>query len=136
MRRAATAAAIALTTALAAPLPSHAYYDADSPACARVRAVARQVGWPVRELKEVGRIAARESLCSNSAINFADPFGGSHCALQLNGSNRRFLINAGVIKSDMAELRGSLRTCLRGGLELWKRHGWIPWRGASTTPTS
>lgn len=136
MRRAALAAATALTITLAAPLSTHAYYDATSPACDRVRAAARRVGWPVRELPEVARIAARESLCSNSAWNRADPYTGSYCVLQLNGSNRRFLIERRVIKTDMQELRASLRTCLRGGLELWKRHGWTPWRGSSTTPAS
>ena len=122
--------------AASAPNAASAYYDADSPACARLRAVARQVGWPVPELRELSRIAARESLCSNSAWNRADPYTGSYCALQLNGSNKRFLIDRRVIKNDMHELRANLRTCLRGGLELWKRHGWVPWRGQSNTPTS
>lgn len=136
MSRRLWAALTACLIAVSAPNAASAYYDADSPACARVRRVARQVGWPVRELREVSRIAARESLCSNSAWNRADPYTGSYCALQLNGSNKRFLINQRVIRSDMQELRASLTKCLRGGLELWKRHGWVPWRGQSNTPTS
>lgn len=135
MRRAALAAATALTITLAAPLPTRAYYDSTDPACVRLRAVARRVGWPVRELPELARIAARESHCL-PAVNLADPWGGSFCELQLNGSNRRFLIERRVIKSDMRELLTSRATCLRGGLELWKRHGWTPWRGSSTTPAS
>lgn len=134
MRRAALAAATALTITLAAPLPTHAYHDATDPACVRLRAVARQVGWPVRELPEVARIAARESRC-RPAVNPRDPWGGSFCEMQLNGSNRRFLINVGVIKTDMRELLRSRHVCMRGALELWKRHGWAPWRGASNTPT-
>lgn len=136
MSRRLWAALTACLIAVSAPNAASAYYDADSSACATVRRVARQVGWPVRELREVGRIAARESLCSNSAWNRADPYTGSYCALQLNGANKRFLIDRRVIKADMQELRANLRTCLRGGLELWKRHGWVPWRGHSTTPTS
>lgn len=136
MNRRLWAALTASLIAVSAPNAASSYYDADSAACARLRAVARQVGWPVSELREVGRIAARESLCSNAAWNKADPYTGSYCALQLNGSNKRFLIDRRVIKTDMQELRANLRTCLRGGLELWKRHGWVPWRGQSNTPTS
>lgn len=134
MKRRLWAAMTACLIAATAPLPAHGYYDPTSPACARVRRVARQVGWPVRELREVGRISARESLCSNSAWNRRDPYTGSYCAMQLNGSLKRFLIDQRVIKTDMHELRASLRTCLRGGLALWKRHGWVPWRGQSNTP--
>lgn len=136
MSRRLWAALTACLIAVSAPNAASAYYDADSPACATVRRVARQVGWPVRELREVSRIAARESLCSNAAWNRNDPYTGSYCAMQLNGSNKRFLIDRRVIRADMQELRASLRTCLRGSLELWKRHGWIPWRGQSNTPTS
>lgn len=135
MRRAATAALTALTIALAVPQPAQGYYDPTDPACIRLRAVARRVGWPVRELPEVARIAARESRC-RPAHNPRDPFGGSWCEMQLNGSNRRFLISVGVIRSDMAELNRSSSRCLTGALELWKRHGWVPWRGRSNTPVS
>lgn len=136
MSRRLWAALTACLFAVSAPNAVSAYYDADTPACATVRRVARQVGWPVRELREVGRIAARESLCRNAAWNRADPFTGSYCVLQLNGSNKRFLIDRRVIRSDMHELRTSLGKCLLGGLELWKRHGWAPWRGQSNTPAS
>lgn len=133
MSRRLWAALTACLIAATAPQAANAYYDPDSPACAHVARVARQVGWPRRELPTVRRISARESLCSNAAWNKRDPWGGSHCAMQLNGSLKGFLVRERVIKTDMAELRGSLKTCLRGALKLWQRHGWVPWRGQSTT---
>jgi hypothetical protein len=107
------------------------YYDPDAKACHQLAKTALEIGWPRRELPTLRRIAARESLCNNTAYNGRDPYGGSYCALQLNGSNKRFLIAAGAIRSDMEELRALPSRCLRGALALWKRHGWKPWAGAS-----
>jgi len=123
---------IALMISLMPPAPTAArYYDPESRECRQLAKTAVAVGWPRRELATLKRIAARESLCSNIAYNGRDPYGGSYCALQLNGSNKRFLIAVGAIRSDMEELRASPTRCLKGALELWKRHGWKPWAGAS-----
>ena len=122
------AAMLTLTT----PTPAAArYYNPDSRECRNLARQAAAIGWPRRELATLRQIAGRESLCSNLAYNGRDPYGGSYCALQLNGSNKRFLIAVGAIRSDMEELRASPTRCLRGALELWKRHGWKPWAGAS-----
>lgn len=107
------------------------YYNPDSKECMQLGRLALEIGWPRREIPTVRRIAARESLCSNLAYNGRDPYGGSYCSMQLNGSNKRFLISVGAIRSDMQELRASPSRCLRGALALWKRHGWTPWAGAS-----
>ena len=107
------------------------YYNPDSKECKQLGRLALEVGWPRREIPTLQRIAARESLCRNTAYNGRDPWGGSYCAMQLNGSNKRFLIAAGAIRSSMEELRASPSRCLRGALALWKRHGWTPWNGSS-----
>lgn len=123
---------LALMISLMTPTPAAArYYDPNSRECRQLAKIAVAVGWPRRELATLKRIAARESLCRNTAYNGRDPWGGSFCALQLNGSNRRFLIAVGAIRSDMQELRASPSRCLKGALALWKRHGWKPWAGAS-----
>jgi len=121
-------------TVLMATPAAAKYYDPDAPECHRLARVAASVGWPDRELAAVRKVAARESLCSNKAINHRDPYGGSHCAMQINGSNRTFLIRQRIIRADMKELRDSTARCLKAALALWKRHGWRPWAGSSSAP--
>lgn len=110
------------------------YYNPDAKECHALAKQAHQLGWPRRELPTLRRIAARESLCSNLALNPRDPHGGSHCAMQINGSNRGFLQRERIIRKDIAELRASPTKCLKAALALWKRHGWRPWAGASSAP--
>lgn len=110
------------------------YYNPDAPECHRLAKTARSVGWPRRELPTLRRIAARESLCRNLALNSKDPWGGSYCAMQINGSNRGYLTRERIIRRDMEELRASPTKCLKAALALWKRHGWRPWAGASSAP--
>ena len=110
------------------------YYDPDAKECHTLAKTAAAVGWPRRELPELRRIAARESLCRNLAYNPRDPYGGSYCAMQINGSNRGFLVRERIIRGDMEELRASPTKCLKAALALWKRHGWRPWAGASSAP--
>ena len=110
------------------------YYDPDARECHTLAKTAVAVGWPRRELPELRRIAARESLCRNLALNPRDPYGGSYCAMQINGSNRGFLVRERIIRGDMEELRASPTKCLKAALALWKRHGWRPWAGASSAP--
>ena len=110
------------------------YYNPDAPECHRLAKTAAAVGWPRRELPELRRIAARESLCRNLALNSKDPWGGSYCAMQINGSNRGYLTRERIIRSDMEELRASPTKCLKAALALWKLYGWRPWAGASSAP--
>lgn len=133
MSRRPVAALIAVCMALTAPQTAQAYYDTDTPACDRVARVARQVGWPVRELREVRRIAARESHCNPLAHNRLDPtIYGSRGAMQINGSNVRYLVNVRIIRN--ADDLFDLRRNLRAALELWRLYGWRPWAGHSHTP--
>jgi hypothetical protein len=114
------------------PAPARAsYYDPEAKECYRLANTALAVGWPRRELPTVRRIAARESLCRNVAWNSKDPYGGSFCALQLNGSNRGFFVRERIIRSSMEELRASPTKCMKAALALWKLYGWRPWAGAS-----
>jgi hypothetical protein len=110
------------------------YYNPDAAECHRLAKTAASVGWPRRELPELRRIAGRESLCRNLAYNPRDPHGGSYCAMQINGSNRGYLIRERIIRADMEELRASPTKCLKAALALWKLYGWRPWAGASSAP--
>jgi len=58
--------------------------------------------WPA-----VGIIAWRESRCNPSAFNGTDPSGGSRGIMQVNGSWRRYLRDAGVLW-DITELHDPL----------------------------
>lgn len=127
------AVSVLLAAALIGPKPADAarYYDPDAPACHKLASQARRLGWPTRELSELRRVSARESLCSFTAWNPRDPYGGSFCALQLNGSWRGAFRRAGLIRSEMTELYRP-RTCLRAGLFVFQLYGWTPWKGSSS----
>lgn len=129
-----TIAAAFMITVMTPSAAAARYYNPDAPECHRLAKTARSVGWPRRELPTLRRIAARESLCRNLAYNPRDPFGGSYCAMQINGSNRGFLTRERIIRRDMEELRASPSKCMKAALALWKRHGWRPWAGASSAP--
>ena len=107
------------------------YYNPDAPECHRLAVTAASIGWPRRELPELRRIAAREGMCRNIAYNPKDPHGGSYCTMQINGSNKGFLVRERIIRNDMNELRASPTKCLRAALALWKLYGWRPWHGSS-----
>ena len=112
------------------PTPAHASSKPDTPACDRVAKTARAVGWPVRELQTLRRIAARESSCNTLALNPLDPtIYGSRGLMQINGSNVRYLVNRGIIRN-ADDLYNPTRN-LRAALALWKLYGWRPWSGAS-----
>ncbi len=108
------------------------YYDPNSKACDLVAKQALAVGWPKRELKNVRRVAARESLCSTAAFNKRDPWGGSRGYMQLNGSNVGWLKRSGII-NNAEDLHHPLKN-LRAALALWKLYGWRPWAGSSIAP--
>ena len=96
--------ALALMISTMTPTAANArYYNPDAADCHRLAKTAVEVGWPRRELPTLRRIAARESLCNNRAYNGKDPWGGSYCALQLNGSNRGYLTRQRIIAGDMEE---------------------------------
>lgn len=118
------------------PSTTHAerYYNPDAKECHALAKTAISVGWPRRETPELRRMAGRESLCRNTAYNPKDPYGGSYCALQINGSNRGYLIRERIIRGDMEELRASPTKCMKAALALWKLYGWRPWAGASSAP--
>jgi len=123
-------AATMLTLTTPTPVTAR-YYNPDSAECRNLARQAAAIGWPRRELATLRRIAGRESLCSNLAYNGRDPYGGSYCAMQINGSNRGFLIRERIIRNDMEELRASPTKCLKAALALWRLYGWRPWNGAS-----
>jgi hypothetical protein len=110
------------------------YYNPDAPECHRLAKTAQSIGWPRRELPALRKVAARESLCSNLALNSKDPWGGSFCSMQINASNKGFLVRERIIRRDMEELRASPTKCLKAALALWKLYGWRPWAGASSAP--
>jgi len=110
------------------------YYDPDAKECHRLAKTAESIGWPRRELPALRKVAGRESLCSNLAYNGRDPHGGSFCAMQINGSNRGFLVRERIIRRDMEELRASPTRCMKAALALWRLYGWRPWAGSSSAP--
>lgn len=108
------------------------YYDPNSKACDIVARQALEVGWPRREIPNVRRVAARESLCHAAAFNERDPWGGSRGYMQINGSNVGYLRRAGIITT--AEDLHHPKKNLRAALLLWKLYGWRPWAGSSSAP--
>ena len=108
------------------------YYNPDAKPCRDLARIARSVGWPGHALADLRTVAGRESLCSNLAYNPRDPYGGSYCAMQINGSNRGYLIRERIIRNNMEELRASPTKCLKAALALWKLYRWRPWAGASS----
>jgi hypothetical protein len=74
----------------------------------------------------------RESRCIASNVNTRDPWGGSFGLMQINGSNRGFLVRAGVI-TEMRDLLNPY-TNLRAALALYRLHGWKPWGTKPSQP--
>ena len=102
------------------------------PDCLRFTALALEVGWQKREIPRLMQICARESKGFARAWNQRDPYTGSYGLMQLNGSNKRFLVESGIVRKAMTEL-WSPRKNLKAALALFNRHGWAPWKGNSTT---
>jgi hypothetical protein len=76
------------------------------------------------------QICLRESKGFARAWNQRDPYTGSYGIMQINGSNKRFLVESGIVRKAMTEL-WSPRKNLKASLALFKRHGWAPWKGNS-----
>lgn len=97
--------------------------------------IAVDVGWPVDQLQTLDRIAWRESRCSATASNPADPGSlGSVGILQTNTAAwcdgtqyypDGYLQSIGLITTctDLFDLR----TNLAAGLVIWERSGWHAW---------
>ena len=99
---------------------------ATEPDCLRFTALALEVGWAKREIPRLMQICKRESKGFARAWNQRDPLG-SYGIMQINGSNKRFLVESGIVRKAMQEL-WSPRKNLKAALALFKRHGWEPWK--------
>jgi hypothetical protein len=120
------------TIAIAALLmPATQTKAAIEPDCRRFTALALEVGWHKREIPRLMAICARESKGFARAWNQRDPYTGSYGLMQINGSNKTFLKNAGIVRKAMQELWTPRRN-LKAALALFKRHGWAPWNGNSS----
>jgi len=120
------------TIAIAALLmPATQTKAAIEPDCRRFTALALEVGWQKREIPRLMAICARESKGFARAWNQRDPYTGSYGLMQLNGSNKGFLQDAGIVRKAMTEL-WSPRKNLKAALALFNRHGWAPWNGNSS----
>lgn len=96
------------------------------PNCNRYKPLALEVGWHKKDLPRLMQICLRESKGFARALNSRDPYG-SYGIMQINGSNKRFLVEAGIVRKAMTEL-WSPRKNLKASLALFKRHGWEPWK--------
>jgi hypothetical protein len=102
------------------------------PNCDRDKKLALEVGWQKKDIPRLLAICTRESKGFARAWNRADPFTGSYGKMQINGSNKRFLMDAGIVRKDMTEL-WLPRKNFQAALALFERHGWAPWKGNSTS---
>ena len=100
------------------------------PNCNRYKPLALEVGWHKKDLPRLMQICLRESKGFARAWNQRDPYTGSYGIMQINGSNKRFLVESGIVRKAMTEL-WSPRKNLKASLALFKRHGWAPWKGNS-----
>jgi hypothetical protein len=76
---------------------------------------------------------ARESSCFVRAWNQKDPYGGSHGLMQINGSNKGFLMLEGIVRRSMVELWKPKRNLI-AALALWKECGWSCWGTKQSQP--
>jgi len=102
-----------------------------APDCLRYRKLALEVGWQRQDLPRFMQICKRESKGFARAWNQKDPHGGSFGLMQINGSNKGFMVRAGIVRKSMNEL-WIPRKNLQAALALFKRHGWVPWNGNSS----
>lgn len=98
--------------------------------------LARQVGWAEKDLLILDFVIDRESKGDNTAWNKQDPFGGSRCLLQINGSWTKWLRAQNIIQRP-SDLFNPM-VCLVAGLTIHQYGvekygwGWGPW--AITAP--
>jgi hypothetical protein len=117
---------LGVLAAAALLVPATQTKAAVEPDCLRFTALALEVGWAKREIPRLMQICKRESKGFARAWNQRDPLG-SYGIMQINGSNKRFLVESGIVRKHMTEL-WSPRKNLKASLALYKRHGWEPWK--------
>jgi hypothetical protein len=98
--------------------------------CQLYKALALEVGWQRKDIPHLLEVCARESKGFARAWNQRDPYTGSYGLMQINGANKTFLKDAGIVHKAMTELWSPARN-LKAALALFKRHGWAPWKGNS-----
>ena len=94
--------------------------------CPQWEATAKAAGFRGKNLERISAIMARESSCFARAWNKSDPFSGSYCLTQNNGSWRGAFKRAGLIKNSMVELFNP-KKCLAAAYWIFERSGWAPW---------
>jgi len=93
--------------------------------------LARQVGWAEKDLPILDFVINRESRGDNTAWNKQDPFGGSRCLLQINGSWTKWLRAQDILQRPADLFNPTV--CLTAGLAIHQygmdRYGWgwNPW---------
>ena len=93
--------------------------------------LARQVGWAEKDLPILDFVINRESKGDNKAWNRQDPFGGSRCILQINGSWTKWLRAQDILQQPKDLFNPTV--CLTAGLAIHQygmdRYGWGwgPW---------
>jgi hypothetical protein len=117
---------LGVLAAAALLVPATQTKAATEPDCLRFTALALEVGWAKREIPRLMQICKRESKGFARAWNQRDE-PDSYGLLQINGSNKRFLVESGIVRKAMTEL-WSPRKNLKAALALFKRHGWEPWK--------
>ena len=117
---------LGVLAAAALLVPATQTKAATEPDCLRFTALALEVGWAKREIPRLMQICKRESKGFARAWNQRDPLG-SYGIMQINGSNKRFLVESGIVRKAMTELWAP-RKNLKAALALFKRHGWEPWK--------
>jgi hypothetical protein len=121
---------LGVLAAAALLVPATQVRAAVEPNCNRYKPLALEVGWQKKDLPRLMQICLRESKGFARAWNQRDPYTGSYGIMQINGSNKRFLVESGIVRKHMTEL-WSPRKNLKASLALFKRHGWAPWKGNS-----
>jgi hypothetical protein len=117
---------LGVLAAAALLVPATQTKAATEPDCLRFTALALEVGWAKREIPRLMQICKRESKGFARAWNQRDE-PDSYGLLQINGSNKRFLVESGIVRKAMTELWAP-RKNLKAALALFKRHGWVPWK--------
>lgn len=93
--------------------------------------LARQVGWAEKDLPILDFVINRESRGDNKAWNRQDPWGGSRCILQINGSWTKWLRAKDILQRPADLFNPTV--CLTAGLAIHQygmdRYGWGwgPW---------
>lgn len=93
--------------------------------------LARQVGWAEKDLPILDFVINRESRGDNKAWNRQDPWGGSRCILQINGSWTKWLRAQDILQRPSDLFNPTV--CLTAGLAIHQygvdRYGWGwgPW---------